>query len=388
MDIADYARREGLLSFTEKPLSDVDGVILAQLAYMDFDYLFEHAVHSTADFTSDMVMRRCVRDTWNPEGNFRLLQAMHGSNRYGQLSWSAYKNHLDLAKEQQFTAITLHLGQRRHYLAFRGTSAALVDWKEDLNMTFLHAIPSQLSAVDYLEKAAERYEGELYLGGHSKGGNLAIYAAVNAPERIRQRIRGIYSADGPGIKQQIPGELLDRVHKIIPESSVIGLLLEPGKNYTVAVSSGRGIAQHDPFTWAVEDDHFLTVGAISGFSQFTEKSVSRWLEQVDDATKQEFLESLFAVFAAARFSELPDVIGDVPRTMRIVRRSVRGMDASAQRQWRSVTDAFVGAIVSEARTVMGLRANSLLGDVGSAVKQATRAPRECVEDYRNVLRKR
>ncbi|MCI1935756.1 MAG: DUF2974 domain-containing protein [Bifidobacteriaceae bacterium] len=385
MDLVDYVRREGLLSFDEKPMNDIDGVILAQLAYLDFDYLYARAVHGIADLTTNTMVRTAVEGTWNPDGNFRLVQALRLSHRFSQVTWSAYKNNLDMAQEQQFTAIVLHLDEKRHYLAFRGTSAALVDWKEDLNMTFLQAIPSQLSALRYLQKSVHRYKGDFYLGGHSKGGNLAIYAAVNAPESVKKLIKGVYSVDGPGIKQSIPADMTPVIHKLIPESSVVGLLLEPDKNYSVVVSDARGIQQHDPFTWNVEDDHFLTVGAISGFSRFTENSVSEWLEQVDDETKQEFLRSLFAVFHAAHFSQVLDVIDDVPRTLRIVNRGVRGMDEAEQLQWHSVVDAFVSSVVSQARERLGVQAAGLMGNVKDTLQRSGSAVQRSVNNVRNSV---
>ena len=369
MNLIEYVRAEGLLRFSEHAFNEVDAVILAQIAYLDFDYLYSRAVHSIADITNDAMMRRATRATWNPQGNLDLLRELKRSVRFGSLEWSEYKNHLDPNKEQQFTAITLHMGDNQYYLSYRGTSAALVDWKEDLNMTFLDAIPSQLSALKYFEHIAQFYGGEssYYLGGHSKGGNLAVYAAVNAPKHLQKAIREIYSVDGPGIKQALPEAIAPKVHKLIPESSVVGLLLEPDKAYTVVKSNGFGIDQHDPFTWAVEDRQFLRVGSISAFSQFTESSVSRWLEQVDDATKQEFLSSLFAVFASAQFKDLDDVTKDVPATLRFIERSVRGMTPASQRQWRAVTDAFVKSVVTEARSRIDERGSAFFGSVSGAV---------------------
>jgi hypothetical protein len=373
VDLVDYVRHEGMLTFTERPLNDVDGVILAQLSYMDFDYLYSRAIHSVADFTNDAVMAGCVRDTWNPDGNYRLLLALARSVRFGSLSWSLYKNHLDLGKEQQFTAVTFALGGNAYYISYRGTSAALVDWKEDLNMTFLEAIPSQISALEYFKAATHLFgthDTAYYLGGHSKGGNLAIYAAVNAPDDLQKTLRGVYSVDGPGIKQPIDPAIVPRVHKLIPESSIVGLLLEPDKHYTVVKSNGRGIDQHDPFTWSVEGEGFTTLEAVSSFSRFTEKSVARWLESVDDETKQEFLSSLFAVFDAAQFSQLPDMTDDISATMRTLRRSVRGKSVSERKKWRSVTDAFVGSVVAEARASLSARGGALLSDIGGVVNSS------------------
>lgn len=252
-------------------------------------------------------------------------------------------------------------------------------------MTFLQAVPSQTSARDYFERISRIYPGRYYLGGHSKGGNLAVYAAVNAPQRLQQKIIGVYSVDGPGIKQDIPDAIADRVHKLIPESSVIGLLLEPGKNYTVVASEANGIDQHSPHTWILENNAFLEVGAISSFSKFTEKSVSKWLESVDDATKQEFLNSLFGVFAAARFTRLPEVTGDIPATMRIIGRQVRGMRPEDQQQWRTVTDAFVSSVVSEAQEVISRRRENLASEVGGALSKTLETVKSAVPIVRSMI---
>ena len=369
--IVDYVRDHGQESFLQRPLGDIDAVILSELAYLDFEFALSHSVHGVADFTSDAVTRGVVAGTWNPGRFFDLLRAMWASPRFHDITWSNYLRHIDPDKEQEFTAVTVHLPDASLFVSFRGTTATLLDWKEDFNMTYMQAVPSQSMAVTYVERIARRYHGSIVVGGHSKGGNLAAYVMANVPSDLSQRIVGGYNIDGPGLKQRLDASVAHKIHKLIPESSLVGLLLEPETRYTVVRSTARGISQHDPLSWVVEGTEFVTVGSVSRFSRFTEDSIARWLEATDDETKQEFLTSVFGMFMSRNYTDLSDITANKLRSLRIMGSELRSTDPEVRRQWRTVTSKLVLSLAFEARK----RVVSTAGVAGQSIMSTVRKVR-------------
>ena len=161
----------------------------------------------------------------------------------------------------QFAAMTFDLPDGSSYIAFRGTDATIVGWKEDFNMAFQYPVPSQAEAADYLNEAARHCRGKLYVGGHSKGGNLAVYAAANCRPDVSARLARVFSHDGPGfLEQALQSEafrqVLPKIEKTLPQSSMIGMLLEHQENYKIVKSSSISIWQHNPFSWEINGDDF------------------------------------------------------------------------------------------------------------------------------------
>ncbi|WP_057769029.1 Mbeg1-like protein [Lactobacillus selangorensis] len=346
--IVDYVNQNGQYSFSERPFNDVDGTILAQLAYVDFSLLNKKHIHKLAQLTPELIQKSTVH-TWNPAGNQALLKAAQLSQRFGQLKWDNYAQKIDPKLEQQFSAITFTIAPDTYYIAYRGTTATLVDWKEDFNMTFMDAVPSQRAATHYFQKQSLKQPGYYYLGGHSKGGNLAFYAAAHSQT---QAIKGVYSIDGPGLKKPLPEELQTRAHKLIPDASIIGLLLEPETNYTVVKSDGQGIRQHDPYTWLVKNNHFEVIASVSRFSQFTQASISTWLAGMDDATKQEFLDSVFALVSADGEKHFSELGKEWPQTLQMIAAGIAATDDQTRRHWLDITGQLGDVVTHQARKLL------------------------------------
>ena len=123
-------------------------------------------------------------------------------------------------------------------------------------MAFLPLVPAQLEAVAYLNDLVFLPQTHLLVGGHSKGGNLAVFAAAGCDEALQNRISAVFSNDGPGFDRAFldgPNyrRILDRVHLLIPQSSIIGRLLEHEGDCRVLHSDDSGLGQHDLYTWQV-----------------------------------------------------------------------------------------------------------------------------------------
>jgi hypothetical protein len=217
------------------------------------------------------------------------------------LKISDYLNHIDPDQETQFCACTFALPDDARYIAYRGTDLSLTGWKEDFNMSFM-TVPAQLMSVRYLARAAGASAGSLVLGGHSKGGNLALYAACHTSDSIRGRVRQVYSFDGPGVdRPTLDGQgyrdVRGRVQSWIPQSSVIGMLLCYHPDYLVVKSSAVGLMQHDAFTWQIEGGAFVRLEELSLSTRVSSEAFRLWLDQYSAKERREMVEIIFRIVA-------------------------------------------------------------------------------------------
>ena len=301
-NIVDYVDREHA-TFAEKPLNAVDSLVFSQLAYVYYDgFVGASPVLLTSLVTSDKLntMLKLVR---SPVTTARLLRACANSRRFARIRLCDYVSVFEPKKEKQFSAVTFLLGEGHAYIAFRGTDSTLVGWKEDFNMAFQCAVPAQLEGVDYINRVAPKIEGlGLYVGGHSKGGNIGVYAAMDCDHV--ERIESVYSHDGPGFCEHIIARprfriISPKLHKTLPRSSVVGMLLENHEKYYVVESSRMGLAQHDPFSWRVKNGEFIYVDAVSPSSQLVDRTLNTWLQGLSDERRELFVDALFTILDAS-----------------------------------------------------------------------------------------
>lgn len=307
-NLFDYLDWRGDLTFDRAPLNCVDSLILCCLAYVPLEgtaAVEGVTVAQVAKTLFDAGMERPVkRERLDFNAGCRLLLSLLAdSPRFRGLTIKNYVNHIDPQAQTQFSAITVELGKEGTYVAFRGTDNTLVGWKEDFNMGFLCTVPAQRAAAAYLEEAAAHSKGPLWTGGHSKGGNLAVYAAAHCSAAVRRRVRGGYNNDGPGFcapALEEPGfrAIRDRIQTFVPQSSVVGLLLEHEEDYTVVHSTQVGLLQHDPYSWQVLGPDFIRLDAVTGASRFMDQTLKSWIAAMDVEQRETFVDTLFEVLGA------------------------------------------------------------------------------------------
>ena len=294
-------------TFDERPLGEVDSLVLACLSYFrlppEAAEARTHEGMALLDIYRADWFEAMTRDLWDPEGLVRLLSAVAASPRFRALRVSDYVDDFDESAEKQFSASALLLPCGGTYVSFRGTDNSVVGWKEDFNMAFETGVPSQYAAISYLERVAPAHEGPLYLGGHSKGGNLAVCATARCPEAVAARIVRCFSHDGPGFTEEALSDAgwLDRAHlvsKTVPRSSVIGMLFERQEDYAVVESSTSGLMQHDPFSWVVEGTDFSYEERIGRGAGFVDKTLNEWIASMTHEEREGFVDALFSVIDA------------------------------------------------------------------------------------------
>lgn len=203
-------------------------------------------------------------------------------------------------------------------------------------MAFLSPVPGQEFAVKYLNMVTKQLPRDFYIGGHSKGGNLAVYAAMNCFPQAQQRILKIYSMDGPGFRPEVLercdfGRIEDRTCKILPHSSLVGMLFEKDIRYQVVESRTFGLAQHNPFTWLVQDGQFVTVSDIYETRRFMDNTLNEWILSLDERSLRTFVDTLFQILSASESDNLIDFTANLKRSMTGVLGAVKGLDEDTQK---------------------------------------------------------
>ncbi len=291
-------------TFAERPLCEVDSLVLSCLSYYRLPEEFAAARTSEGMALAGLFcaerFEAMTCGLWDPEGLVQLLAAAVASPRLRGTRVCGYVDEFDEVAEKQFSAVTLRLPGGGAYVSFRGTDNTLVGWREDFNMAFETGVPSQLAAVDYLCRAAREVDGPLWVGGHSKGGNLAVYAASRCPADVAARLRAVFSHDGPGFTAETLAEPAWRdrarlVHKTVPRSSLIGMLFEQQEDYSVVASTATGPLQHDPFSWVVEGTDFVREEGLGRGASFVDEGLNEWITSMTPVEREGFVEALFSV---------------------------------------------------------------------------------------------
>ncbi len=319
-NILDYINWRGDLSLKADPINAIDSLIFSTLSYIELEMIYPgikaedtfNIGQAGADFMKQFADEKLSAGRIIPDQIFTLFDQMSQAERYRELILSDYVNRVDELIDQQFAALTIDLGSQGIYVAFRGTDDTIVGWKEDFNMSYQSPVPSQLLAVQYLETVAKKFKGRIYLGGHSKGGNLAVFAAVYSSKEIQKRIVFAHSFDGPGfpefvIKDTKFIEMEDRLFFYVPQSSVIGMLLEHDENYQVVQSHAVGLFQHDPFSWQIYGKSFIFVDDITASTHRMDQTFRNLLLSMSKQEKEEFVDAFFTILTETGAKTLSDI---------------------------------------------------------------------------------
>ena len=313
-NMIDYLVWRGEFTLAQTPWCPIDALLVATLSYLNF-----RGMDDATGWTLEEARRLELLEEDPESGTFpnrkRTFEAMADSYRFGQCRMHHLIALTDESREMQFSAMCLDLPDGSMTVAFRGTDNTLIGWKEDFNMAYRPSVPAQEAAAYYLKRAAESTGRPLRLTGHSKGGNLAVYAASRVAEEIQDRILDIYSFDGPGLSREMSGQpgnlrIRDRIRSFIPQTSVIGLLMEFYTPYTVVRSNASGIGQHDPMTWQVYGPRFEELGSIDRSAEVIRDTLHEWLENSPPEERGLFVETMFRYLESTKATRLSDLTSE------------------------------------------------------------------------------
>ena len=315
-DMFDYLLWRGDLSMEAVPPNPVDTLILSERSYIGFEGLvpgdFLHPVPlRVAAEAFAMLPDREDRDRVKRDGE--LLAAAARTERFGELKLVFYRSELLPELQSQFAAVTWLLPGGGAVITYRGTDLSITGWKEDFNMSFQPQVPAQEKALWYLEAFARVHTGPIRLAGHSKGGNLAVYAAARSVPELQERILSVHNHDGPGFHSQMlldPGyrAILPRVRTFVPQSSVVGMLLEHEEPYPVVRSRQLSLLQHEPYSWEVLGGGFITMEEVYGNSRFLDKTIKQWLADTTMDERNAFVDAVYELRTLGEINDLREII--------------------------------------------------------------------------------
>lgn len=304
-NIFDYIDWRGDLSFETSPFNEVDNLVLAQLAYTDFDGCIPDDEEVTLSQIYEKYYQIHTREEILARTSFiakapLLMDTMKDSVRFKDVKFKGYVNNIIKSKDEQMSAVTMLLPDGTVYVAYRGTDDTFIGWKEDLCFSYMEETEGQKSALQYLNDNFDHTDKKLRIGGHSKGGNFAIYAAAFANENIRNQIIEVWSNDGPGFMHEVTEReeyksIQPKIHAIVPECSVIGMLMYSLGSKKVIKSNGKAIMQHDANTWQLVGNHFVEVEGRDSMSILADKTIRGWLSGLSLEDRKVFINTVFDV---------------------------------------------------------------------------------------------
>lgn len=316
-NIMDYISWRGDLSFEQSQFNEVDNLILACFSYVNLDGISAVTKQKgigLKKLTKEFMKLHTMKELEADKSFIRLapfmMMEMAKSVRFGKCVVRNYVNDIVTEAEQQFAAMEIVLEDGTSYVSFRGTDDTIIGWKEDFNLS-TGVVPAQKRAIEYLQKISEHTDGMLRVGGHSKGGNLAIYGSVMC-KSAHEKILEIYSNDGPGFSrefQELPEtkEMMPKIIRIIPEYSIIGTLLEHEKEPVIVASSSKGLLQHDGFSWEVQGPALVRRDSLNKTALRFIEILHKWIDGIDMEQKRLLIEDLFATLQASGYENLSEV---------------------------------------------------------------------------------
>lgn len=347
--VLDYVKEYGKYSFREKPMTEVDSLALCQLSYLKYDGLVPQVNENRKSVTLKSLAEhqdydKLFHDVVFPKANRELLEEMLAGRRFGNLKLNCYVNVVEKQWETQFSAVTYILDDGTVYVAYRGTDESIVGWKEDFNMAFLSPVPSQEYSVQYLNTVAGRLHRPFYVGGHSKGGNLAVYSAMKCDPRIQDRIIRVYDLDGPGFRPEMLEDgdyemIAGRVVKILPHSSLVGMLFETDMRFQVVESKTFGLLQHDLLSWLVEGDALVRVNDIYERRKRMDNALNQWIFSLDEERVRTFVDTLYQVIEASQADDLSEFTADWKRSMNGMLEAIKEVDEETMKMLKETVRA-------------------------------------------------
>lgn len=354
-NIIDYVRECGKITFKERPLGEVDSLVLCQLAYLNYGPFVEgmdgeKCSVSIQDIYLHSDRDRILDDYWYRENNKELFTAAARSARFGSLKVNYYVNVINVEDETQFCAMTYLLDDGTCYIAYRGTDATIVGWKEDLNLAFSKPLNSQYLSVEYMNRVSGYVKGDFYAGGHSKGGNLAVYAAMNCNEDVRKRLLHVYNNDGPGFRPEIRKlgnyeAVAERISKFIPRSSVVGMILEDHSDYEVVESRGVGLLQHNSYSWKIEGGAFVRAKNMRSGKLLMDRAMNEWILSLSQEETHAFVDTLYEVVSASEASNVFEFGADFKKSMQNIFGAMRNVDEDTKKAIQKIIHSLFETLV-------------------------------------------
>ena len=313
--IFDYLDQVAYDSIYDTPFNELDMLMLTEITYLPFDQIVSDQISPDCTCRLFEAAEKMPQDLSMlvTKNRLKLLEKIASSTRFKNIKLMGYVNDIDPDVQKQFAAMIFKIKPETYVLTFRGTDDSIIGWKEDFHMTYMDQVPAQKTAVNYLRKAMDALPGQFILTGHSKGGNLASYAASQIEPEYQERIQSIYSFDAPGLNHSVITSqgyqtISDKIKRYIPQGSIVGMMLETPKQAQIVKSTAiGGLAQHDTFSWQISDQTFVLLDNLNPDSLQVDKTLKNWVDSVSDDELKDFFDLFFGLILDAGISSINDL---------------------------------------------------------------------------------
>ena len=328
-NINDYLEWRGDLSMSTSKFNEIDSMILARFSYLLFNKI-NVKEKETIKTISDK-MKDFPNEEFRYNGDKEMITLLGKSSRFKNMIVTDFVENTDKTVEKQFSAITIHNAKKEIYISFIGTDSSIIGWKEDFNMAFMESVPAQIAGLEYVETISKKYpDVKIRIGGHSKGGSIAIFSAISATKEIQDRIIQVCNYDGPGLVKEIMEkneniQILEKIHTYFPQDSVIGRILEHKEECTVVKSMQKGIYQHDIFSWQVVGTQMITLPNLTNSSEFMYKAIREWLQKTEPEQRKIFFDGIFEIFYSSDATTFGEISNSITKHLPTFIKTYKGL---------------------------------------------------------------
>lgn len=347
-NIIDYIQWRGDISMDESGFNDIDALIFSQLAYVPFpECMYDR-------FESGITIKEAAEIFFEKNGlsdeqkkttlmvnTFRILSEMQHSRRFSKLKLIEYAEKYDEKSTLQFGAVTVRIDRNTCFVAFRGTDDTITGWEEDFRLCYMTPVEAQTEALAYLRNVCARHAGKIYIGGHSKGGNLSVYSAMKQGKRIQNRIKAIYNFDGPGFLQDVADSqeyrnIVGKVKTYMPQNSIVGMIMYRKDDYTVVHSTNKGLMQHVALSWELVGTEFITEKKLSESSIIFNEACKKWVSEIPAAEREKFISIVFQILRANDAGTIAEFTENKLASVNAGVKSYAGLDKTTRQMVRKV----------------------------------------------------
>lgn len=306
----EYLLWRGDLTFLESPLNEVDNIIFCAFSYFNIENLLDYQERiSIKDLYAKYII--VEEDSLFKKNQNRLFQMLSESKRFQDILITHYFNEVDKEKEMQVSGLTFILPNDSLFVAFKGTDESLTGWKEDFDLSYKSIIPAQRKATQYLNEILSHTQRNVYVGGHSKGGNLAMYASIFCQDN--DKIVRVYNNDGPGFNKEIVESKnykigSEKITTYIPKSSIVGNIFNKETKTIIVKSKQIGLLQHNLYSWSVYGNHFVYAAELSPDAKKISNALNDFLNKIPNSQKKKIISFLYELLESWNVSDLEDIV--------------------------------------------------------------------------------
>lgn len=370
------------------PFNEVDSMVLARFSYLIFSKIEMNKKETIGSISNKMKDFKNEEFLYN--GDKELITNLGKSSRFNNLIVTDYIENVDEEIEKQFGAITIHLPKHEMYISYLGTDFTINGWKEDFNMAFMDNVPCQIAGKEYLEKIANKYNYKnIRIGGHSKGGNVAIYSAITVSKKIQNRIIKVYNYDGPGFSKNIINkyendDIINKIETYIPQDSIIGRVLNHKEKMTIALSYEKGILQHDIFSWQVSKNDLVKSEKYSSESENIDQALTNWLESTTNEQRKVFVNVIFELFYSTNATTFMEISKNLKTSLPLILAKYKEISLEDK---KDVADMIKLLITCYVDNIKNQEINKLSNIKTKYITKTKRKVKEIDEKYFMKLRK-